>query len=144
MAELQPTTVEGTLQALKTENVKTGGHTLQLEDRDRVVAMNNTSSATVVVPDDSSIDFPIGSVVFVSRINSGNVEITAASGVTVSKLGSLGPQEEIVLRKRASNNWQLLEEKEFFREASGGSIDDQGVAKSHSFTSTGSDTFTVE
>jgi len=144
MADLQPTIVEGTLQALKTENVKTGGHTLQLEDRDRVVAMNNTSDATVVVPSESAIDFPVGSVVFVSRINSGNVEIIADGGVTVSKLGSLGPQEEIVLRKRAADNWQLLEEKEFFREGSGGSVTDQDIAKSHSFTSTGSDTFTVE
>ena len=143
MAQLQTTDVDGTLTALRLENVKTASYTLALEDRDKVVAFTGASAQTVTVPADSAVNFPIGSVVYIARISTGNVQILAGGGVTVSKLGFLGPNEEVILRKRAANNWQLLEEKSYTRPATGGSVDNQTVAISHSYTATGASSFVV-
>ena len=144
MAQLQTTDVDGTLTALRLENVKTSNYTLALEDRDKVVAFTGAGAQTVTVPTDSAVNFPIGSVVYIARIAAGNVEILAASGVTVSKLGFLGPNEEIALRKRAANNWQLIEEKQYTRTGTGGTLTNLEIARIHNYTATGGDTFTVE
>lgn len=142
MANLQATTVSGTLNALVTENVKTSGHTLELADRDKVVTMNNTSSATVTIPLDSAVAFPIGSTVYVCRINTGAVAIAATGGVTVSKTGNLTANEQITLRKRDTNTWVVIDSTTRLT-GSGGTLAASGGANAHSFTSTGSSTFTV-
>jgi hypothetical protein len=142
MANLQATTISGTLNALVTENVKTGGHTLELVDRDKVVTMNNTSSATVTIPANSSVAFPIGSTVYVCRINTGAVAIAAAGGVTVSKTGNLAANEQITLRKRATDGWVVIDSTTRLT-GSGGAASSTGGSNVHSFTSTGSATFTV-
>ena len=142
MAQLQATNIEGTLTALRTENVKTGSHTLELQDRDRVVAMNSASNLTVTVPNDSSVNFPVGSVVYIARVGSGAVTLAAASGVTLSKTGTFGANEEIILRKRAANNWLVIE-RPYPLSGTGGTVTTSGNFSSHSFTS-GTGTFTVQ
>lgn len=109
MAQLQATTVNGTVVDVVTENIKTGNHTIALEDRNKVVAMNNTSTASVTIPNDSSVNFPVGSVVFIARVNSGAVNLAAASGVNLSKTGSFGSNEEVYVRKRAANTWIVVD-----------------------------------
>jgi hypothetical protein len=143
MAQLQATNVAGTLTALRTENATTTSRAIVLADRDQVVAVNSASNLTITVPNDTTTNFPIGSIVYVARIGAGNVTIAAAAGVTVSKTGLLGPNEEIILRKRAVNTWRLIEEKSYLRLGTGGTLTDQNDARSHSYTSTGADTFTV-
>jgi len=112
MADLQPTQIVGTgiINSLVTENIKTSSHTLSLNDRDRVVAMNNTSGETVTVPNDSVVNFPIGSIVYINRINSGSVTLAAGNGVTLRGLLSsqLSSLQELGLRKRAANDWIAL------------------------------------
>jgi hypothetical protein len=136
-------TVSAKMQTVTTETVQTGNYTLALIDRDQVVAMNNSAAATVTVPPNSSVAFPIGSIVYISRVNTGTVTLAAGSGVTLSTTGELGPGEEIVVRKRATNEWSVLEERRYAREGSGGTQTNQTVAVSHSYTSTGADTFVV-
>lgn len=88
------------------ENLKTANHTLELSDVNRVVAMNNTSAVTVTVPFNTTVDFPIGSVVNVYRAGTGDVTIAAATGVTIRNAGKLYEQyTEVSLRKRAINEW---------------------------------------
>jgi hypothetical protein len=142
MANLQATTISGTLNALITENVKTSSHTLELVDRDKVVAMNNTSSATVTIPANATVALPVGSTVYVCRINTGSVAIAAAGGVTVSKTGSLAANEQITLRKRATDTWVVIDTTTRLT-GSGGTTGSTGGSNVHSFTSTGSATFTV-
>lgn len=142
MANLQATTVSGTLSALTTENVKTSGHTLELVDRDKVVTMNNTSSATVTIPPNSSVAFPIGSTVYVYRANTGSVTLAAGVGVTVTKTGALAANEQIALRKRATDTWVVIDATTRLT-GTGGSVGSTGGSNVHSFTSTGSSTFTV-
>jgi hypothetical protein len=101
----QPSTgllaVEGTVRSLLQENVQTASYTLALTDRSRVVLMNNTAAATVTVPTNASVAFPTGSVVYIGRFNTGTVTLAAAGGVTLSKSGLLGANEDIFIRKRA-------------------------------------------
>jgi hypothetical protein len=110
MAQLQATTVNGVINSLRTENVQTGNYTFALVDSGRVVAMNNTAAATVTIPNDSSVNFPIGSVVYVNRLNTGTVTIAGAAGVTINGLPSnqLANLQEIGFRKRVANSWVSL------------------------------------
>lgn len=88
------------------ENVKTSSHTLQLADINKVVAVSSSSNRNVTVPFNSTVNFPIGSVVNVYRAGTGNVTIVPASGVTVRNAGRLFERyTEVSIRKRGSNEW---------------------------------------
>jgi len=88
------------------ETVKSSSHTLELSDTNKVVAMTNTSDATVTIPFNTSVDFPIGTVINVYRAGEGNVTLIASPGVTLRNSGQLYEQyTEISLRKRAGNEW---------------------------------------
>lgn len=88
------------------EVVRSDSHTLELTDINKVIAMTNTSAATVTVPFNTTVNFPIGSVVNVYRSGTGDVTISPASGVTVRNAGRLFEQyTEISIRKRAINEW---------------------------------------
>jgi hypothetical protein len=137
-----PTTVSGTVVATRTEILITSGRNLELADRDRVVACNNTSAITITIAPDSTTDFPIGSVVYISRINTGAVTLAAGAGVTLSKTGTLGTNEEIVCRKRLANNW-IIVERPYNLAGSGGTASTSGNFSVNSFTTVGSSTYTV-
>lgn len=134
MAQLQPTDVSGTLTSLRTENVKTGSHTLALEDRDRVVAFTGAGAQTVTVPNDATVNFPVGSVVYIGRYGAGSVTLAAGAGVNVSKTGTFSTNEEIYIRKRAANTWIVVDSPKDLS-ASGGSVSAASGYTIHSFTS---------
>lgn len=140
MAQLQPTVVDGTLNSLLTENVKTASHTLELADRDRVVAFNGTGTQVVTVPNDTSVNFPIGSVVYIARVNTGTLELQAAGGVDVSRTGTFGNNEEIYIRKRAANTWIVVDSPRPIS-ATGGTEASLGAFNYHTFTTGGTITF---
>lgn len=143
MANLQATTVNGTVVSLKQENTTSTSKTLALTDRNEVVACTNTSAITITVPTDASVNFPIGSVVNIARVGTGTVTLAAASGVTLSKTGTLGLNEELVIRKRAANTW-IVQDSEANLTATGGTLvaNTSGFNR-HTFTSTGSTNFVV-
>lgn len=134
-------TVNGTARSLRTENVKTASHTLELADQDRVAAFNGTSAQTVTVPPNSSVAFPIGSVVYINRHNSGTLTLAAGAGVTLTKTGSFGVNEEIYCRKRATNTWIIVDSPANLS-ATGGTVSSAAGYQIHSYTS-GSSTFVV-
>ena len=142
MAQLQATTVNGTLNSLRTENVQTGNYTLALGDRDRVVAMNNTINATVTIPNDSTVNFPVGSLVYITRLNSGTVTLAAAGGVNISVQGNLAQAEELLVRKRAANTWIVIDVPRS-PPTSGGTQTFSGGFTIHTFTTVGTSTFVV-
>jgi hypothetical protein len=91
---------------LLTENLKTGNHTLEAADANRVVAMNNSAPATVTIPNSSTFDFPIGTIINVYAITTQDVTIAGALGVQVRNAGKIYKQfVEISLRKRGLNEW---------------------------------------
>lgn len=141
MAQLQPTVVNGTLNSLVTENVKTASHTIELADRDKVVAFNGTGTQIVTIPNDTTTNFPIGSIVYISRLNSGTLELQAAGGVTLSRSGTFGLLEEIYVRKRAANYWMVIDSPKTLS-ATGGALSTGGGYTVHTFTS-GTGTFSA-
>jgi hypothetical protein len=90
------------------ENVRTANYTLALSDVAKVVAFNSTSNLTLTVPTNTSVAFPIGTVINVYRAGTGSVTISGASGTTVRNAGNIPDQfVEVSLRKRGANEWVL-------------------------------------
>lgn len=134
-------TVNGTARSLRLENVKTASHTLELADRDRVVVFDGAGAQVVTVPANSTVDFPIGSVIYLARVGSGTLDLAAAGGVFITKVGGFGSTEEIYVRKRAANSWITVDAPKTLT-ATGGSISIANGYNVHTFTS-GSSTFVI-
>jgi hypothetical protein len=83
-------------------------YTLALTDFGRVVECTNASAVSVTVPPNSSVAFPVGSVVQVCQLGAGAVTLVAGSGVTLRTPASLQVAAQYgtaVLRKRAADEW---------------------------------------
>jgi hypothetical protein len=90
------------------ENVQSSNYTLSLSDINKVISMNNSNSASVTIPTNSTVEFPIGTVINVYRQGTASVVIQG-SGVTIRNSGSMNDQyAEISLRKRDTNEWVLV------------------------------------
>lgn len=102
--------VAGTVNALRSENLQTGSYTFALSDRDKCVSMNPSGgNATLTVPPNSSIAFPIGTIIYACNINTTyTVTLSPGAGVTLSKSGVFGQYEELYLRKRATDSWIVV------------------------------------
>jgi len=140
MAQLQETDVSGTVRYLRADIATTASRNIALTDRNKVVACDSASTITITIPPDSTTNFPIGSVVYIVRIGTGVVSLAAGSGVTVSRTGNLGASEELYVRKRAANNW-IVVDRPASPSGAGGTISFGGGAVIHTFTSSG--TFTL-
>lgn len=91
-------------------NPQTGTtYTLALADVNKVVEASNASAITVTVPPNSSVAFPVGSVLEVCQTGAGQVTVAPGSGVTLnSPAGALKTRVQYssaVLRKRATDTW---------------------------------------
>ncbi len=125
-------------------STQTGNYTLALTDAGGVVFFNNTSTAQVTVPADGTVNFPVGSIVYVYRGNTGTVELVAGGGVTLTKTGFMASGEQLYLRKRAANNWVVVDIPSTVTfSAAGGTIATAGGFRTHSFTSTGSSSLDI-
>jgi len=87
----------------------TGSYTLTLADRGGTVDFNGTS-LTCAIPANSSVAFPIGTVIVVSNFNSTNLTITCGdtltiSGTTTTGTRTLGQNGEARLRKTGPTAW---------------------------------------
>ena len=135
-------TTNGPVVDRRQDNPQGSSYTLALTDRNKVVAFNGAGAQTVTIPVESSIDFPIGSVVYIARIGSGSLTLAGAGGVTVSKTGTFALNEEIAVRKRASNSWIVIDAERDLT-ASGGSTTTPTGFSLHQFTTAGAATITV-
>ena len=88
---------------------KTSSYTLDdLTLRDNIIEVNSTSATTVTIPLDSTLNYPIGSSIDVFQINTGEVTIAGASGVTVNATPGLKLRTQwssCTLLKRAADTW---------------------------------------
>ena len=147
--QFQPSTgnlvVNGTVNAYRTENVQTTSYTIALTDRDKVVVMNSSSAAvTLTVPLNSATAFPIGSVVYVYRVGAGATTIVGTSGVTFNYSGTLSMAlgEELILRKRGTNDWVIIDSQKLLSATGGTQTTPTGFSV-NTFTTAGSATLTV-
>lgn len=93
-------------------NIYTANTTLSLTDAGRAVEMNSGSGVTLTVPPNSSVAFPVGTVIpEILQLGAGQVTIAAGAGVTIRSSGGLlkltGQYSAASLRKRATNEWVL-------------------------------------
>jgi hypothetical protein len=96
----------------RTETLVTSDYTIGLGDRNKVVAMNNTgAAATITIPPNSSVAFPIGSIVYLHRVTSSTQTVTlaAGAGVTLSRTGTFSTGEELYCRKRGTDEWVTID-----------------------------------
>jgi hypothetical protein len=136
--------IAGTLNSLYTENTTTSSKSFELADRNKVISCTNTSPITITVPTNSSVAFPIGSVVYVYRNGTGTVTIAAAGGVTLNKTGTMNLGEEFYCRKRADNEWVIVDSPTVLGLAgSGGTLSAASGYNQHTYTSGGQTTFVV-
>lgn len=76
-----------TLSGTRTINAQTGTtYTAVLTDADRAafLTLSNASAIAFTVPPNSSVAFPVGSVIEFAQLGAGQVTITPGSGVTVN------------------------------------------------------------
>lgn len=96
-----------------TINAQTGTtYTLVIGDANNGVTMNNASANTLTVPAESSVDFPVGTVIPVVQLGAGATTITGATGVSINGVSAgsstLTEQHSAAsLLKIASDSWNL-------------------------------------
>lgn len=86
---------------------KTADYTLVLDDVNKVVSMNKSGAATITIPTNASVAFPIGTVIGVYNQSADDVNVVGDSGVTLRNGGALAQYAEVSLRKRATDEWVL-------------------------------------
>jgi hypothetical protein len=93
-------------------NTQTNNYTLVLTDSAKVVEVNATTAKTLTVPPNSSVAFPVGTVIEVDQIGAGQVTITPGAGVTLHALGGAlklsGQYAACSLRKRGTDEWVVV------------------------------------
>lgn len=88
-----------------------GAYTLVAADDGRLVEMNNASGTTLTVPNDSSVNFGIGTQIIVTQTGTGQSTLAGAVGVVINGTPGLKLRAQwssAVLIKRAANLWMAL------------------------------------
>lgn len=91
-------------------SVETASYTLVLGDAGSTVEMDVASANDLTVPPNSSVAFPVGTVIEVSQVGAGQTTVVAGSGVTIRTPETLvltGQWSTVSLRKRATDEWVL-------------------------------------
>jgi len=87
---------------------KTADYTLALGDFGQIVQMNKSGTATLTVPTNASVAFPVGTVIGVYNRSSDAVTVAGDSGVTVRNAGDVAQYAEASLRKRGTDEWVMV------------------------------------
>ena len=80
-------------------------YTLALTDAETLVRFTNASTATVTIPTNASVAFPVGTVINLFPEGAGGIILAAAGGVTIDNNTTASQNQEISLRQDAANVW---------------------------------------
>jgi hypothetical protein len=91
-------------------------YTLALSDSvNTLVTTTNASSVAVTIPPNSSVPFPIGSVINIAQVGTGQITVSGGAGVTVVSTGSTASTPKSRARysglsaiETSENNWLVL------------------------------------
>lgn len=92
---------------------KTAAYTLtSTDEKDTIIEVNSGSAVTLTIPEDSTVNFPVGSTLDVIQTGAGQVTIAGASGSVVVN-GTPGTKlrtqwSSVTLLKRAANSWLVF------------------------------------
>lgn len=91
---------------------RTTNFTFQPGDCARVVEAHSSADLIATIPANTTVAFPVGTVIQVDRMGAGNVEIREAPDVIIHSSGGRrrirDRYEAISIRKRATNEWVLI------------------------------------
>lgn len=97
---------------LSSVNTQTSSYTLVLNDNGKTIEMNVESANDLTIPLNSSVPFPVGTVVDVIQYGSGQTTLVATGGVTLrSKEGNLKLTDQYsgaTLYKRGTDEWVVV------------------------------------
>jgi hypothetical protein len=95
--------------SITTISAKTDSYELSnLNERDTIVEIEMASAATLTIPTNSSIAYPVGTTIDIIQTGSGQITIAGAAGVTVNATPGLKLRTQwssATLLKRAENTW---------------------------------------
>ena len=103
---------------VKTTSFSTNAYTLVLGDASSAQqASNGSTAATITVPANSGVAFPVGTLISITQTGVGKIQIAAAGGVTIQSsvsggfssgvTGCRAEYSTITLLKTATNTWVL-------------------------------------
>lgn len=82
-----------------------------LGDIGKYISMSYVSACTMTIPTNASVAFPIGTRIEIEQVGTGQVQILAASGVTLNSEGGktklLGQFASCYIIKKDTNEWTL-------------------------------------
>ena len=89
----------------------TSQHTLTLSDANKVVELNFSSGNNLIIPTNTAVAFPSGTIITLAQYGAGQVTIVADTGVTLRSSGgktkTTGQYSVATLYKRDTNEWYL-------------------------------------
>jgi hypothetical protein len=87
-------------------NQQAGNYTLVLADAGKAVEGNSASALSFTVPPNSSVAYPVGTIIEVPQVGAGAVTLVAGSGVTITgDTVTPGQGGSLLLRKTGTNTW---------------------------------------
>lgn len=87
-------------------NTQVTGYTFAIADAFERVEYNGTGAGIFTVPGNGTVGFPIGTKIWVTQTNTGNLSINGTGPVTLHNAGSLGGQwRSGVIYKRGTDEW---------------------------------------
>jgi len=94
-------------------NAQTGtAYTPVLADQSKAIECTNAGAISVTIPQNSSVAFPIGTVIEIAQMGAGQVTIVAGTGTTLRSAGSLlktrAQYSAVSIRKQATNVWLVV------------------------------------
>lgn len=93
----------------KAINAQTGtAYTLTLKDAGEFVTMTNAAASTLTVPPNSSVAFPVGTIIEGAQLGAGQVTLTPGAGVTINGAPGLKVAEQygsFALIKTGADTW---------------------------------------
>lgn len=88
------------------------GRTLALTDDNAAVEYTGASAANITVPPNSSVAFPIGTLIEITQMGAGQVTLVPGSGVTLNSAGALLKTRvqfsSVSIRKQATDAWLVV------------------------------------
>jgi hypothetical protein len=97
-------------------NAQTASYTFVLSDgNNAVVTLSNASANTLTIPPNSSVAFPVGTVLNFAQTGAGQTTVTQGSGVTITSTGgtSTAPKTRAQYSagsaiQTSANNWLVI------------------------------------